>query len=305
MQEKLLIRRALRRTVAGPLILAFTLVSAGCVRQAAKQATKGTLDAVKQQVQEDQPGRAAGAPGAGPRRGPQDRAVPRADRDDNIVEPVARSAVEGSLEELNRQIMPLREVTREAAAAAASGALLGAVEQREAIARIVADASGAAGHAFARTMAEELRAQIELGLGDQAALPGMAGVESATSRLARGAATSAVAGVSAELARELTTPCTPDDPACLTAAIQRASRAIAMGAAEGVERKTEPWPLVIAFVLGALLAAGVALLVAAIVRHRQPAAPETTAPTPPPHAPIRQPRHLQPHLRPHPHGATP
>lgn len=290
--------RALRRSAARLLILSVTLATAGCVRHAAKQATEGALSAVEEKVAEGRKARGAG-------QKPGGRLGRRGGEGERIGEPLAGGIVSGSLEELNRNLVPLREVTREAAAAAASGALQGADGQRAAIARMVADATGAAGQAFARAMAEEMRAQIERGLGGGAQLPDVAGVESAASQIARRAAAAAVGGATDQLATELTTPCAPDDPACLPLGLQRASRAIVMGMAEGVQRKIRPWHVVVAFLIGVALTAGVAAIVAAVAWRRRERAAPPPAPAPPPHAPIRQVRHAPPRLRPHAPGATP
>ena len=159
----------------------------------AKEALDKAGDFVEEKVAEGRKARGAG-------QKPGGRLGRRGGEGERIGEPLAGGIVSGSLEELNRNLVPLREVTREAAAAAASGALQGADGQRAAIARMVADATGAAGQAFARAMAEEMRAQIERGLGGGTQLPDVAGVESAASQIARRAAAAAVGGATDQLA---------------------------------------------------------------------------------------------------------
>ncbi|WP_156040974.1 hypothetical protein [Chondromyces apiculatus] len=296
-------RSGLLRRSAGILLLGAALIPTGCIRQASKGATEGVLDAMENHVADDQaPASGARGDGKSERESLASGAGTTAGRGGDgpsggkkrgIIEPVARDAVSGTLEALDNQAAPLQRVSRAAATSVTSGVLEGAYGSRAEVTALVGDVSGAAGQAIVKAVAEELRRQAAEGmgisteeLGDGAAL------------LARRTAAAAVAGATEQLAVDLST-CPPEGP-CLALGIQRASRAVAMGMAEGVSRKTSPWDALIPFALGAVVAGGAAALIGFIRRRRQVVVPgvPVAATVATPQAPIRPVRHV-PRFRPH------
>ncbi|AKT44108.1 hypothetical protein [Chondromyces crocatus] len=317
---------ALRRA-AGILLVGAALLPTGCIRQTAKSATEGALEAMaggavtddqtgdrkgaaggagtsgeKQQLTGQGPGARGGPSGAGsggPSGAGKGDGASANGGGKGLIQPVARDAVSGTLTALDGEMAPLRRVSRATATEVTSGVVQGAYGQREEVAALVADASSAAGQAIVRAVAEELRRQAAEGMGLDANEVG-----DGAAMLARRTASAAVAGATEQLALDLST-CPPEGP-CLAVGIQRASRAVAMGLAEGVSRKTSPWELLIPFALGAALATGIAVIVAVVRKRRQAvlvaAGPGAVA-VPVNNAPIRTVRHV-PRFRPHAPEAT-
>ncbi|MGK4008764.1 hypothetical protein WMF31_39515 [Sorangium sp. So ce1036] len=227
-------------------IVVLVALGSGCVREAAKEATSGTLEALERgageltapaegadrRQAEGAPGgqQAEGAPGGqqaeGAPGGQQAEGAPAAGRP--LVGAIVHDAVRAGTAELGRQAGVLEPVIARTSEAVSSAVVEGALQHDRQLLALVEQGSGAA----ARAVAREGTAQL---------VEHLAG-------------------------------CPAGDPGCSSAAIERASRAAATGFADGLGRALRPWVLGLAFGAGFLLAALLAIAIAAVTRRHERAA---------------------------------
>ncbi|MGK3998375.1 hypothetical protein [Sorangium sp. So ce1024] len=210
--------------------LACLLLTAGCVREAAKEATSGTLEALDRGAREltagpaedtaGAPDEGAGAPGEGATGAPGEGARPR---ERPLVGAIVHDAVRAGAAELGRQAGALEPVIAQTSEAVSSAVVEGALQHDRELLSLVEQGSGVAAKAAAREGTAELVEQLS--------------------------------------------GCPAGDTGCSSAAIERASRAAATGFADGLGRAIQPWIIGLAFGGGFLLAALLAVAVAAVTRR--------------------------------------
>lgn len=230
------------RAVPAVAVVLFVLGS-GCIREAAKEATSGTLEALDRGAKsltapsagaggerdeapagrhaEGTAGAQAEAEGAPGPEGAQGPGRP-------LVGAIVHDAVRAGTAELGRQAEVLEPVIAQASEAVSSAVVEGALQHDRRLLTLVEQGSGAAARAVAREGTAQLVEQL--------------------------------AG------------CPAGDPGCSSAAIERASRAAATGFADGLGRALRPWTLALAFGAGFLLAALLAVAIAALTRRHERAA---------------------------------
>jgi len=249
------------------------LLGTGCFREAVKEAAQGTMQAMVEPTSESKEGKGQGeqqATAAGRSRTGAGTAQP-----DSIV----GGAIEGSVTALDKELGTVQRVTRGTAAAAVGGAMTGALQEREELVELVAESAGAAGRAFAREAVAELTAPLPAGTAGEGMGEGMGEGQGqpggAIALLARQGAAAAVGGAAEGLQAALTA-CPSGDANCAYGVLQQASRAIALGATEGVERAVDVWHIILAFLGGVVLAGLFALLFRAAMGRRPPSGSEGT-----------------------------
>ncbi|WP_438017034.1 hypothetical protein WMF18_40605 [Sorangium sp. So ce315] len=139
------------RAVAAAAALACLLLAAGCVREAAKEATSGTLEALDRGARE-LAGPAEGSAGASA-EGAQPRERP-------IVGAIVHDAVRAGAAELGRQAGALEPVIAQTSEAVSSAVVEGALQHDRALLSLVERGSGAAARAAAREGTAELVEQL-------------------------------------------------------------------------------------------------------------------------------------------------
>ncbi|WP_437724107.1 hypothetical protein [Sorangium sp. So ce861] len=137
------------RAVAAALLAAL-LLAPGCVREAAKQATRGTLEALDRGAQ----GRSAPAGGAA--EGTPDEGA----RERPLVGDLVHDAVRAGAAEMGRQAERLSPVIAQTSEAVSSAVVQGALQHDRALVTLVEQGSGAAARAVAREGTAELVEQI-------------------------------------------------------------------------------------------------------------------------------------------------
>ncbi|XXX76545.1 hypothetical protein WMF30_53745 [Sorangium sp. So ce134] len=140
---------AARRGPAGAAaLIACVLLAPGCVREAAKQATRGTLEALERGAQD----RAAPAE-EGPAEGAREGERP-------LVGELVHDAVRAGATEIERQAEGLSPVIAQTSEAVSSAVVQGALQHDRALVTLVEQGSGAAARAVAREGTAELAQQL-------------------------------------------------------------------------------------------------------------------------------------------------
>ncbi|WP_437779577.1 hypothetical protein [Sorangium sp. So ce1097] len=139
--------------------LACLLLAAGCVREAAKEATTGTLEALDRGARElaGPAERSAGAPAEGSAGTPAEGARPR---ERPIVGAIVHDAVRAGAAELGRQAGALEPVIAQTSEAVSSAVVEGALQHDRELLSLVEQGSGAAARAAAREGTAELVEQL-------------------------------------------------------------------------------------------------------------------------------------------------
>lgn len=162
------------RSAAAALIAALALAP-GCVREAAKEATHGTIEALEGSAQ-DRAGPAGGS-AKRPAEGAHERERP-------LVGAIVHDAVRAGAAEIGRQAEGLEPVIAQTSEAVSSAVIEGALQHDRALVTLVEQGTGAAARAAAREGTEELMEQLA---GCPAGDPGCSSV--AIERASRAAAT--------------------------------------------------------------------------------------------------------------------
>jgi hypothetical protein len=160
------------RSAAAALIAALALAP-GCVREAAKEATHGTLEALDRSAQDrtESAGRSAERPAEGARERP-------------LVGAIVHDAVRAGAAEIGRQAEGLEPVIAQTSEAVSSAVVEGALQHDRALVTLVEQGTGAAARAAAREGTAELMEQLA---GCPAGDPGCS--SAAIERASRAAAT--------------------------------------------------------------------------------------------------------------------
>ncbi|WP_437854689.1 hypothetical protein [Sorangium sp. So ce363] len=162
------------RSAAAALIAALVLAP-GCVREAAKEATHGTLEALDRSAQDR----------AGPAGGSAERPAEGArERERPLVGAIVHDAVRAGAAEIGRQAGGLEPVIAQTSEAVSSAVVEGALQHDRALVTLVEQGTGAAARAAAREGTAELMEQLA---GCPAGDPGCSSV--AIERASRAAAT--------------------------------------------------------------------------------------------------------------------
>lgn len=223
---------------AASAALAGLLLASGCVREAAKEATRGTIEAIERKTTDAKAPRGGAAPEetAADTRAPDtkgadakapDAKAPDAPRSEPpLVGSIVQDAVGAGVQELGRQSEALQPVVAEVSESVSGGVIEGALEHDRQLFALIEQGSGVAARAIAREGSAQLVEQLAA--------------------------------------------CSAGDPGCpqTLAAIERASRAAASGFADGLGRSIRPWVVGLAFGSGVLFAAIAALAIAAVTRRR-------------------------------------
>ncbi|WP_437675561.1 hypothetical protein [Sorangium sp. So ce131] len=165
--------RAAAVTAAATAAFALVLLlpAAGCVREAAKEAASGTLEALERGARDH------AAPDEPPARG-----APAPERP--LVGAIVHDAVRAGAAELGRQAGPLEPVIAQTSEAVSSAVVQGALQHDRQLIELVEQGSGAAARAVAREGTAQLVEQLA---GCPAGDPGCSGA--AIERASRAAAT--------------------------------------------------------------------------------------------------------------------
>ncbi|WP_438040475.1 hypothetical protein [Sorangium sp. So ce128] len=162
------------RSAAAALIAALVLAP-GCVREAAKEATHGTLEALDRSAQDR----------AGPAGGSAERPAEGArERERPLVGAIVHDAVRAGAAEIGRQAGGLEPVIAQTSEAVSSAVVEGALQHDRALVTLVEQGTGAAARAAAREGTAELMEQLA---GCPAGDPGCS--SAAIERASRAAAT--------------------------------------------------------------------------------------------------------------------
>ncbi|WP_437812405.1 hypothetical protein [Sorangium sp. So ce1078] len=156
-------------------LIASLLLAPGCVREAAKEATRGTLEALDRSAQDR--AAPAGGSGEGPAEGARERERP-------LVGAIVHDAVRAGAAEIGRQAEGLEPVIAQTSEAVSSAVVQGALQHDRAIVTLVEEGSGAAARAVAREGTAQLVEQLA---GCPAGDPGCS--SAAIERASRAAAT--------------------------------------------------------------------------------------------------------------------
>ncbi|WP_437483978.1 hypothetical protein WME75_43850 [Sorangium sp. So ce1014] len=162
------------RAAAAALITSL-LLAPGCVREAAKQATRGTLEALDRSAQDRTA--PAGGSGEGTAEGARERERP-------LVGAIVHDAVRAGATEIGRQAESLEPVIAQTSEAVSSAVVQGALQHDRALVTLVEQGSGAAARAVAREGTAQLVEQLA---GCPAGDPGCS--SAAIERASRAAAT--------------------------------------------------------------------------------------------------------------------
>ncbi|WP_437733808.1 hypothetical protein [Sorangium sp. So ce1335] len=146
-------RRARAAAVAAGALVCLLLASA-CVREAAKEATSGTLEAL------DRGARELAGPAGGSAEAPAEGAPPRAPRGRPLVGAIVHDAVRAGAAELGRQAGALEPVIAQTSEAVSSAVVEGALQHDRELLSLVEQGSGAAARAVAREGTAELVEQL-------------------------------------------------------------------------------------------------------------------------------------------------
>ncbi|WP_437742713.1 hypothetical protein WMF39_45530 [Sorangium sp. So ce1504] len=158
------------RSAAAALIAALVLAP-GCVREAAKEATHGTLEALDRSAQD------RAGPAGGSAEGARERERP-------LVGAIVHDAVRAGAAEIGRQAGGLEPVIAQTSEAVSSAVVEGALQHDRALVTLVEQGTGAAARAAAREGTAELMEQLA---GCPAGDPGCS--SAAIERASRAAAT--------------------------------------------------------------------------------------------------------------------
>ncbi|CAN98609.1 hypothetical protein predicted by Glimmer/Critica [Sorangium cellulosum So ce56] len=158
------------RSAAAALIAALALAP-GCVREAAKEATHGTLEALERGAQD------GAGPAGGSAKGARERERP-------LVGSIVHDAVRAGAAEIGRQAEGLEPVIAQTSEAVSSAVVEGALQHDRALVTLVEQGTGAAARAAAREGTAELMEQLA---GCPAGDPGCS--SAAIERASRAAAT--------------------------------------------------------------------------------------------------------------------
>lgn len=246
-----------RRSVAASRFAAVAVAVAGlalgpaCVREVAKEATKGTLEALQRPRQ---PG-GTGAPG---------QTTPQPPAQQKVIGGIVRDAVRAGTAALASEMTRVQPFVAQTSEAAGSGLVLGALRHDRDLLGLVEQGSGVAGRAFTREAVAEILQELAAHAGRDADEGGLA---ASAALLAQQAAAGAMRGATEQLASTLSA-CPTGDASCAYALIEQASFAAGRGASAGIQQQFAPWPLVLAFALGVLLAAPAGLIVGTLVSRR-------------------------------------
>lgn len=231
-------------------------LGSGCVREAAKEATRGTLEALQRPRAPDGQ---AGAPAEGaPAEG--EAQVPAQQK---LIGGIVRDALRAGSAALAGEAERLEPFVERTSEAAASGLVSGALRRDQDLVRLVEQGSGAAGRAFTREATDE----VAQGLASRAGQGTAEAIAEGAALVAQRTAAAAVRGAMEQLAAELTA-CPSGDERCAYGLIERASFAAGRGATAGVQQQIAPWPLVLAFAIGLLIAAPAGWALGALVSRR-------------------------------------
>ncbi len=160
---------------AAAALIASLLLAPGCVREAAKQATRGTLEALDRSAQDR--AAPAGGSGEGTAEGARERERP-------LVGAIVHDAVRAGAAEIGRQAESLEPVIAQTSEAVSSAVVQGALQHDRALVTLVEQGSGAAARAGAREGTAQLVEQLA---GCPAGDPGCS--SAAIERASRAAAT--------------------------------------------------------------------------------------------------------------------
>ncbi|XXY44040.1 hypothetical protein WME91_28940 [Sorangium sp. So ce269] len=136
---------------AAAMALASLLLAPGCVREAAKEATSGTLEAL------DRGARGLAAPAGGSGEGPAGGA-PQGERP--LVGALVHDAVRAGAAEIGRQAGTLEPIIAQTSEAVSSAVVQGALQHDRALVTLVEQGSGAAARAVAREGTAQLVEQL-------------------------------------------------------------------------------------------------------------------------------------------------
>ncbi|MGK3988509.1 hypothetical protein WME99_36030 [Sorangium sp. So ce136] len=138
---------------AAAMALASLLLAPGCVREAAKEATSGTLEALARPAGARGPAAPAGGSGEGPAGGAPQRERP-------LVGALVHDAVRAGAAEIGRQAGTLEPIIAQTSEAVSSAVVQGALQHDRAIVTLVEQGSGAAARAVAREGTAQLVEQL-------------------------------------------------------------------------------------------------------------------------------------------------
>ncbi|WP_437927067.1 hypothetical protein WMF37_49900 [Sorangium sp. So ce291] len=138
---------------AAAMALASLLLAPGCVREAAKEATSGTLEALARPAG----ARGLAAPAEGSGEGPA-RGAPQRERP--LVGALVHDAVRAGAAEIGRQAGTLEPVIAQTSEAVSSAVVQGALQHDRALVTLVEQGSGAAARAVAREGTAQLVEQL-------------------------------------------------------------------------------------------------------------------------------------------------
>ncbi|XYH97544.1 hypothetical protein ACMHYB_58950 [Sorangium sp. So ce1128] len=136
---------------ASAMALASLLLAPGCVREAAKEATSGTLEAL------DRGARGLAAPAGGSGEGP---AAGAPQRERPLVGALVHDAVRAGAAEIGRQAGTLEPIIAQTSEAVSSAVVQGALQHDRALVTLVEQGSGAAARAVAREGTAQLVEQL-------------------------------------------------------------------------------------------------------------------------------------------------
>ncbi|WP_437278187.1 hypothetical protein WME90_44355 [Sorangium sp. So ce375] len=136
---------------AAAALIATLVLAPGCVREAAKEATRGTIEALDRSTQ-DRTG-PAGASAEGPAKGAHEGERP-------LVGAIVHDAVRAGAAEIGRQAEGLEPVIAQTSEAVSSAVVQGALQHDRALVNLVEQGSGAAARAAAREGTAELVEQL-------------------------------------------------------------------------------------------------------------------------------------------------
>jgi len=173
-----------------------------------------------------------------------------------LVQSLVREAVSSSVEAMQSALAPAGPHVRETAQQMSSGMVAGLVQHDDEIVDLIRRSSAEAGRAMAREAANQFFSEMQKQLGPRDAEVALG---DSLSQVAERTTQGAMAGVTDQLELMLREDCPGGDPEkCPPSLLRRMSRAMAMGAAEGVGYKIEWWHVLFAFLGGATIAAAIA-----------------------------------------------
>ncbi|WP_437505934.1 hypothetical protein [Sorangium sp. So ce1099] len=146
---------------AAAMALASLLLAPGCVREAAKEATSGTLEALARPAGARGLAAPAGGSGEGPAGGSGEGAAGGApQRERPLVGALVHDAVRAGAAEIGRQAGTLEPIIAQTSEAVSSAVVQGALQHDRALVTLVEQGSGAAARAVAREGTAQLVEQL-------------------------------------------------------------------------------------------------------------------------------------------------